>query len=132
MSGVTKETIQKILLIALAAMTVSMVFISVFNYKDNQQKSDYLEKEKILVQEELTEIIKSYDHLIKQNTANTEELLTEKNKAKELLNKIRHTVLDYETIIQYRRQLLVLRKNNLRLQRKLNIGMSADGLNLAY
>jgi ElaB/YqjD/DUF883 family membrane-anchored ribosome-binding protein len=132
MSGVTKETIQKILLIALAAMTVSMVFISVFNYKDNQQKSDYLEKEKILVQEELIEIIKNYDHLLKQTTTNNEELVAEKNKAKELLNKIRHTVLDYDTIILYREQLLILRKNNLRLQRKLNIGMSADGLNLAY
>ncbi len=132
MSGVTKDTIQKILLIALAAMTVSMVFISVFNYKDNQQKSDYLEKENILVQEELTEIIKNYDHLLKERTADMEELAAERTKAKELLKKIRNTVLDYETIIQYRRQLLTLRKNNIQLQRKLNEGMSSGSLNATY
>jgi len=132
MSGVTKDTIQKILLIALAAMTVSMIFISVFNYKDTQQKSDYLEKENTLVQEELTEIIKNYDHLLKLNTASAEKLIAEKNKAKELLNKIRRSVLDYESIIMYRRKLLVLRKSNLHLQRALNDGLSKGSLNTTY
>ncbi|QHI38000.1 hypothetical protein IMCC3317_33830 [Kordia antarctica] len=116
MSGVTKNTIQKILLIALSAMTVAMVLISVFNYKDNRQKSEYLDKENVLVQEELTEIIKSYDHLTKHNNIDSEEVIAEKTKAKELLKKIRQTVLNYETIITYRKQLLVLRKSNQQLQ----------------
>lgn len=132
MSGFKKDTIQKILLIALAAMTVSMIFISVFNYKDNQEKSNYLDKENALVQEELEEIIKNYDHLLKINTANTEELTTEKNKAKELLSKIRHTILDYESIIKYRKELLVLRKSNLQLQQALNDGMLSGSLNTTY
>jgi len=120
MSAVTKDSIQKILMLALAAMTVSMVLITVFNYKDNRQKDQYLEKENVLVQEELTQIIKSYDHLIKENIANLEELRAEQAKAKELLDKIRRTVLDYDTIIKYRQQLLVLRKNNLQFQHKTN------------
>lgn len=132
MSGVTKDSIQKILMIALSAMTVSMVLISVFNYKDNRQKDQYLEKENVLVQEELTEIIKNYDHLLKENTADLKELVAEKTKVKELLNKIRHTILDYETIIKYRRQLLVFRKNNIQLQRKLNDGISTGAFNTAY
>jgi ElaB/YqjD/DUF883 family membrane-anchored ribosome-binding protein len=132
MSAVTKDSIQKILIIALAAMIVSMVFISVFNYKDNRQKNQYLEKENTLVQEELTQIIKNYDHLLKETTTDSEELHAERTNAKELLNKIRRTVLDYETIIQYRRQLLVLRKNNLQLQHKVNHGISTGVLNTAY
>lgn len=132
MSAVTKDSIQKILMIALAAMTVSMVLITVFNYKDNREMDQYLEKENVLVQEELTEIIKSYDHLLKENVVDLEELNTERTKAKELLNKIRRTVLDYETIIAYRTELLALRKSNLQLQHKVNHGMSKGVLNATY
>jgi hypothetical protein len=132
MSGVKKDTIQKILLIALAAMTVSMVLISVFNYKDNKQKSDYLKNEKELVHEELTDIIKNYDHLIKKNITDTSVLNSEKKKVKELLKKVDETVLDYESIIKYRKQLLILRKTNRQLQQQLDGGMQSGRLNSTY
>ena len=133
MSGVTKNTIQKILLIALSAMTVAMVLISVFNYKDNKQKSEYLDKENVFVQEELIEIIKSYDHLTAHDKIDYEEVIAERTKAEELLKKIRQTVLDYETIINYRKELLVLRKNNQRLQHNFDDdSISSNRLNTLY
>ncbi|WP_046757812.1 hypothetical protein [Kordia jejudonensis] len=118
MSGVTKDTIQKILLLALAAMTVSMVFISIFNYNDNIEKNDYLDNEKILVREELMDIIKNYDHLGKLQVVDHSILKSERRKAKELLRKIEQSDLDYESIIKYRKQLLTLRKTNRQLHRK--------------
>lgn len=123
MSGVNKDTIQKILLLALAAMTVSMVLISVFNYNDTKEKNDYLENEKILIREELTDIIKSYDHLAKLKNVDHSILRTERKKAKELLTKVEQTVLDYESIINYRKQLLVLRKTNRKLHREFDSSM---------
>lgn len=132
MSGVKKDTIQKILLLALAAMTVSMVLISVFNYKGNKQKSDYLENEKELVHEELTDIIKNYDHLIKQNITDASVLNSEKKKARELLKKVDQSVLDYESIIKYRKQLLILRKTNRQLQQQFDGGMQSGRLNSSY
>ncbi len=132
MSGATKDTIQKILLVALSAMTVSMVCISVFNYKDNKKKNQYLNNEKSLVQEELKEIIKNYDHLAKEHTANSAELTIEKAKAKKLLDNLRNTVLDYESILEYRTKMLELRKGNLRMQRKLHKGMSSGSMNTSF
>lgn len=132
MSGVTKDTIQKILLLALAAMTVSMVLISVFNYNDNKEKSDYLESEKILVREELTDIIKNYDHLAKLQNVDHSILRSERRKAKELLKKVEQTVLDYESIINYRTQLLALRKTNRKLHRRFEGGMQGGTLNTSY
>jgi len=120
MSGVTKDTIQKILLIALAAMTVSMVLISVFNHNDNKEKSAYLENEKTLVREELIDIIKNYDHLSKHNATEALILKSERKKAKELLKQVEKTTLDYESIIKYRKQLLALRKTNRQLHRELD------------
>jgi predicted Rossmann fold nucleotide-binding protein DprA/Smf involved in DNA uptake len=130
MSGATKDTVQKILLLALAAMTVSMVSISVFNYKDNKQKNAYLDNEKALVQEELEEIIKNYEHLAKQNVDRSVEVNTEMQKAEKLLDNLQHTILDYESIIEYRTQMLELRKNNHRMQRKFTNGMSTGGMNI--
>lgn len=118
MSSTTKDTIQRILLIALAAMTVSMVLVSVFNYKDSQQKNEYLENEKLLVQQELTDIIKNYEHLAKESDVNKKVLNVEKEKVKKLLNKIERSVLDYEEIIEYRKELLALRKSSIEMQRK--------------
>ena len=133
MSGVTKDTIQKILLIALSAMTVSMVLISVFNYKENREKSDYLDKEKVLVQAELKQIIKSYDHLAKYNKINSAEVIAERTKAKEFQKKISQSALDYETIIKFREQLLILRKSNHQLKHQLHSdGISSGRLNTAY
>jgi len=132
MSGPTKDTVQKILLIALSAMTVSLVLISIFNYNDNQQKNAYLDNEKELVQEELLQIIKNYDHLAKQRMSNKQEVTAEKLKAVELLENLRHTILDYESIIDYRTKMLELRKNNHRLQRKLNAGMSSEALQSSF
>ncbi|EDP98314.1 hypothetical protein U8527_20180 [Kordia algicida OT-1] len=132
MSRATKDTIQKILLIALGAMTVSMVLISVFNYKDNRQKNDYLEHEKVLVEEELTVIIKSYSHIANHHTLNADEINVEKEKAEKLLDNLKSTVLDYESIIEYRRKMLELRKNNHRLQETFHKGMSAGAINTTY
>ncbi|MEM6720518.1 MAG: hypothetical protein AAF611_14420 [Bacteroidota bacterium] len=132
MSGATKDTIQKILLVALSAMTVSMVCISVFNYKDNKKKNQYLDNEKSLVQEELKDIIKNYDHLVKFHAENAVELNVEKKKAEELLDNLQQTTLDYESIIEYRKKMLQLRKGNLRMQRKLHSGMSPGGLNTSF
>lgn len=132
MSGVTKDTIQKILLLALAAMTVSMVLISVFNYNDNREKNDYLENEKVLVREELNDIIKNYDHLTKQNTTDGSIIKSERKKAKELLKKVEQSILDYESIIKYRKQLLALRKTNRQLQRKLDGSMQGESVNSTY
>ncbi|WP_298419322.1 hypothetical protein [uncultured Kordia sp.] len=123
MSGVTKDTIQKILLIALAAMTVSMVLISIFNYNDNREMNDYLDTEKVLMREELMDIIKNYDHLAKLNTTDRSILKSERRKAKELLKKVEKSVLDYDSIISYRKQLLTLRKTNRQLQRKFDGAM---------
>ncbi len=132
MSGVTKDTIQKILLIALSAMTVSMVCISVFNYKDNKKKDKYLDNEKSLVQEELKEIIKNYAHLAKDYKSHAKEVNKEKQKAEKLLDNLEHTVLDYESILEYRRKMLELRKSNLSLQRKLYNGISIGTMNPSY
>lgn len=132
MSGATKDTIQKILLVALSAMTVSMVCISVFNYQDNKKKNQYLNNEKSLVQEELKEIIKSYDHLAKEHTEKSAEVNMEKKKAKELLDNLKHTALDYESILEYRTKMLELRKGNLSMQRKLHSGMSSGGMNTSF
>jgi len=132
MSGATKDTIQKILLIALSAMTVSMVCISVFNYQDNKKKNLYLDTEKSLVQEELKEIIKNYDHLTKEHVESSAELNIEKKKAEKLLDNLQHTVLDYESIIEYRRKMLELRKGNLRMQRKLHSSMSTGNMNTSF
>lgn len=132
MSGATKDTIQKILLIALSAMTVSMVCISVFNYKDNKKKNQYLDNEKSLVQEELKQIIKNYDHLVKQHDENATELNVEKGKAIELLDNLKHTILDYESILEYRRKMLELRKGNLRMQQKFHSGLSSGRMNTSF
>ena len=132
MSGATKDTIQKILLIALSAMTVSMVCISVFNYKDNKKKDRYLDNEKSLVEEELKEIIKNYAHLAKDHKSHSKEVKKGKQKAEKLLDNLEHTVLDYESILEYRRKMLELRKNNHSLQRKLHDGMSIGTMNPSY
>ncbi|AXG69360.1 hypothetical protein KORDIASMS9_01580 [Kordia sp. SMS9] len=132
MSGATKDTIQKILLVALSAMTVSMVCISVFNYQDNKKKNQYLNNEKSLVQEELKEIIKNYDHLAKEHSKNLAEVNMEKKKAEELLDNLKHTALDYESILEYRTKMLELRKGNLRMQRKLHSGMSSGTMNTSF
>ncbi|WP_420571613.1 hypothetical protein [Kordia sp.] len=132
MSRATKDTIQKILLIALSAMTVSMVLISVFNYKDNRQKNDYLDKEKILVQEELEVIIKNYTHIASHHKIHSEEINIEKEKAVKLLNSLKNTIIDYESIIKYRREMLELRKNNHRLQETFHQGMSTESMNTTY
>lgn len=132
MSGVTKDTIQKILLLALAAMTVSMVLISIFNYNDHREKNDYLENEKVLVRAELTDLIKNYDHLAKQNTMDALILKSERKKAKELLKNVEQSILDYESIIKYRKQLLALRKTNRQLQRELDGSMQGGNLNSSY
>ncbi|MFK7747408.1 MAG: hypothetical protein AB8B65_03380 [Kordia sp.] len=132
MSGATKDTIQKILLIALAAMTVSMVCISVFNYKDNREKDNYLDNEKLLVKEELVEIIKNYDHLVKEATLDIEEVNSEKLKAIKLLDNLEHSILDYESILEYRKKMLELRKNNHRLQQKQHHETSSTQTNPIY
>jgi hypothetical protein len=132
MSGVTKDTIQKILLLALAAMTVSMVLISIFNHNDSKEKDDYLESEKVLVREELLDIIKNYDHLAKLDTTETLILKSERKKAKALLKKIEQSILDYESIINYRKQLLVLRKTNRELHRKHEGTMQGGNFNTSY
>ncbi|WP_430410512.1 hypothetical protein [Kordia sp.] len=132
MSGITKDTIQKILLIALAAMTVSMVLISVFNYNDTQEKNNYLDNEKVLVREELMDIIKNYDHLAKINTADRSILKSERRKAKALLKKVEQSVLDYDSIISYRKQLLALRKTNRELHRKHEGTIQGGNLNSSY
>ena len=129
MGETRKDTIQKILLIALSAMTVSMILISAFNYNDNRQKNEYLEKEKVLVQEELTEIIKNYDHFGNVSAATAEEVKTEKTKIKALLKNIQVSILDYETILDYRKQMIELRKNNRKMQQKLNQGISSGNMN---
>ncbi|MEM6686095.1 MAG: hypothetical protein AAF617_09955 [Bacteroidota bacterium] len=133
MSGATKDTFQKILLITLSALTVSMVCISVLSYQDNKKKKNlYLDNEKVLVQEELKEIIKNYDHLAKEHAENAAELNIEKQKAKKLLENIKHTVLDYESIIEYRKKMLELRKGNLRMQRKLHSSMSSGSMRASF
>ncbi|WP_298508005.1 hypothetical protein [uncultured Kordia sp.] len=133
MSGATKDTIQKILLIALAAMTVSMVCISVYNQNNNnKEKNEYLDNEKSLVKEELKEIIKNCDHLLKEHKLNSAEVNSEKAKAKELLDNIEHTVLDYNSITEYRKKMLALRKSNLHLQQKLHDGMSPTKMNTSF
>ncbi|WP_046744012.1 hypothetical protein [Kordia zhangzhouensis] len=132
MGRATKDTIQRILLIALSAMTVSMILISIFNYNDNKQKNEYLEKEKVLVQEELTEIIKNYDHFGKVSTTKATQVQLEKEKVKALLKRIQASVLDYETIIDYRKQMIELRKSNRQMQQELNQGMSSGDMNTSY
>lgn len=132
MSITRKDTIQKILLIALGAMTVSMILISMFNYKDNRQKNEYLEKEMVLIQEELSEIAKNYDHLSKISAEDIKEVKAEQVKVKTLLDDIRHTILDYDTIIQYRKQMLELRKSNQNIRRRLETGMSSGTMNTNY
>lgn len=132
MIGATKDTFQKILLIALSAMTVSMVCISVFNYQDNKKRNQYLDNEKLLVQEELKEIIKNYDHLAKEHEENAAELNIEKKKAKELLDTLDNTILDYESIIEYRTKMLELRKSNLRMQRQLHSSMSSGSMRTSF
>lgn len=113
-------------------MTVSMILISIFNYNDNKQKNEYLEKEKVLVQEELTEIIKNYDHFGKVSTTKATQVQLEKEKVKALLKRIQASVLDYETIIDYRKQMIELRKSNRQMQQELNQGMSSGDMNTSY
>jgi len=133
MSGATKDTIQKILLIALAAMTLSMVCISVYNQNDNENEKDaYLENEKLLVKEELKEIIKNYDHLTKEHQVKTTEVLAEKQKVKKLLEELEDKVLDYSSITKYRREMLELRKRNQYLQHELHDGMSTGHMQSVY
>ena len=132
MSYLPKNTLQKILLFALSGMTICMIFVSVFNYKDNKQKIEYLETERILAQEELQEIIKNYDLLIKQYIVAPTVLKEEKGKVKVLLEQIGQNVLDYEEIINYRKQLLILRKNNKKIQHSLGGSIQSRKSNTSY
>jgi hypothetical protein len=129
MSGTTKDTIQKILLIALGALTVSMISISFLNNNESRQKNKYLDHEKALVQEELEEIIKNYDHLAALHADQSAEVFTEKEKAVKLLDELQHTILDYESILTYRREMLELRKYNHRMQRKFHTNLEVDSIN---
>ncbi|PTX63967.1 hypothetical protein C8N46_101577 [Kordia periserrulae] len=132
MSGTTKNTIQKILLVALSAMAVSIVCISFLSDRENKEKSKYLKNEKSLVEEELREIIKNYDHLTKEHVTNSTELLLEKKKAEVLLDNIAHTTLDYESLTDYRKKMIELRKSNLQIQRKLHSSMSSGSINTSF
>lgn len=132
MSGTTKDTIQKILLVALSAMAVSIVCISFLSDRENKEKIQYLKNEKSLVQEELKDIIKNYDHLTKEHTQNSEELLLEKKKAEKLLDNIAHTTLDYESLTDYRKKMIELRKSNLHIQRKLHSSTSSGPIKTSF
>lgn len=118
MSVITKGIIQRILLIALSASTLSMVCISLFNYRENEQKEVYLDAEKLLVQEELMEIMRNYDYLKEENIIPKNIVLKEKEKIQLLLTEIKSKELDYESILIYRKQLVNLRNNNLEFQKK--------------
>ena len=85
------------------------------------------------MQAELKQIIKSYDHLAKYNKINSAEVIAERTKAKEFQKKISQSALDYETIIKFREQLLILRKSNHQLKHQLHSdGISSGRLNTAY
>ncbi len=104
----------------LLVLLVGLVIYTVSLYKEKQDNTLQLNKEKELVVEDLTSLRSEYDKAILESNATNDELVTARNNIAKYLDSVKTMRLDIAALGKFRRQVSVLTKEREQLLRKVD------------
>tara|TARA_R110002051_G_scaffold137720_4_gene210184 strand:- start:1382 stop:2269 length:888 start_codon:yes stop_codon:yes gene_type:complete len=104
----------------LLLLLVGTVIYTVSLYKDKQDTTVKLNKEKELVVEDLTSLRSEYDKAILESNATNEELVSARDNIAKYIDSVKTMKLDISALGKYRRQVSILTKEREQLIRKVD------------
>ena len=110
----------KVLAGLLVLLLVATVIYTFSLYKDKQDTTAKLNKEKELVVEDLTSLRSEYDKAILESNATNEELVSARDNIAKYIDSVRTMKLDIAALGKYRRQVSILTKEREQLIRKVD------------
>jgi FtsZ-binding cell division protein ZapB len=106
----SKNRRNNIIVIALSVILVVMIVLFFMQRRQNQMVIGDIRAEKDSIQQELTQIVASYDLLKTENDTINEQLFLAQNKVRDLLVEVEQTKrVSYEKINEYQKQVTTLR-----------------------
>lgn len=104
----------------LLLLLVGTIIYTVSLYKDKQDTTLKLNKEKELVVEDLTSLRSEYDKAILESNATNEELVSARDNIAKYIDSVRTMKVDIAALGKYRRQVSILTKEREQLIRKVD------------
>tara|TARA_R110000796_G_scaffold88850_7_gene192143 strand:- start:20167 stop:21054 length:888 start_codon:yes stop_codon:yes gene_type:complete len=104
----------------LLLLLVGTVIYTVSLYKDKQDTTVKLNKEKELVVEDLTSLRSEYDKAILESNATNDELVSARDNIAKYIDSVKTMKLDISALGKYRRQVSILTKEREQLIRKVD------------
>jgi hypothetical protein len=111
----------------LLVLLVGLVIYTVSLYKEKQDNTDKLSKEKELVVEDLTSLRSEYDKAILESNATNEELVSARDNIAKYIDSVKTMKLDISSLGKYRRQVSILTKEREQLIRKVDSLTRSNG-----
>ncbi|AIY14201.1 MULTISPECIES: hypothetical protein [Cellulophaga] len=111
----------------LLVLLVGLVIYTVSLYKEKQDNTDKLSKEKELVVEDLTSLRSEYDKAILESNATNEELVSARDNIAKYIDSVKTMKLDISALGKYRRQVSILTKERQQLIRKVDSLTRSNG-----
>lgn len=112
----------------LLLLLVGLVFYTVSLYKEKQETTLNLNKEKELVVEDLTSLRSEYDKAILESNATNEELVSARDNIAKYIDSVKTMKLDISSLGKYRRQVSILTKEREQLIRKVDSLTRSNGM----
>ena len=104
----------------LLLLLVGTVIYTISLYKDKQDTTVKLNKEKELVVEDLTSLRSEYDKAILESNATNDELVSARDNIAKYIDSVKTMKLDISALGKYRRQVSILTKEREQLIRKVD------------